>query len=164
MQTKVISVERISVTSSKPFDEVVKALEAGIGHPDMSTFIKEVTAAQTEAELEQIVRRATGPSELMVFMRLDIGGVLRKEEGARARKSYRFIIGNPVTMKSMVKHVSDAASYAPITILVDERANGVHLSYDTMASFLASYGSEEALKVARELDAKVEKLIKKAAS
>jgi uncharacterized protein (DUF302 family) len=164
MQTKVIRVERISVTSSKPFDEVVKALEAGVGHPEMSTFIKEVTAAQTEAELEQIVRRATGPSELMVFMRLDIGGVLRKEQGTNARRSYRFIIGNPVTMKSMAKHVPDAASYAPITILVDERADGVHLSYDRMVGFLASYGSDEALRVARELDAKVEKLMAKAAA
>ena len=163
MQTKVIAVERISVTSSKPFDEVVKALEVGVGHPEMSTFIKEVTAAQTEAELEQIVRRATGPSELMVFMRLDIGGVLRKEQGTSAPKSYRFIIGNPVTMKSMAKHVPDAASYAPITILVDERMDGVHLSYDRMVSFLASYGSDEALKVARELDGKVEKLMAKAA-
>jgi uncharacterized protein (DUF302 family) len=164
MKTKVISVDRISVTSFKPFDEVVKTLEAGVGHPDMSAFIKEVTAAQTEAELEQIVSRATGPSELMVFMRLDIGGVLRKEQGTSARKSYRFIIGNPVTMKSMVKHVADAASYAPVTILVDERADGVHLSYDRMASFLAPYGGEEALKVARELDAKVEKLITRAAA
>jgi hypothetical protein len=32
----------------------------------------------------------------------------------------------------------------------------IGLSYDRMASFLASYGSEEALKVARELDVKVE--------
>ena len=163
MKTKVINVNRLSVTSSKPFDEVVKALEAGVGHPDMSIFIKETTAAQTEAELEQIVSRATGLSELMVFMKLDIGGVLRKEQGTSARRSYRFIIGNPVTMKAMTKHVADAASYAPITILVDERADGVHLSYDTMASFLAPCRSEEALKVARELDSKVEKLMANAA-
>lgn len=163
MKTKTINVNRISVTSSKPFDEVVKALEAGVGHPDMSTFVQEVTAAQSEAELEHIVSRATGPSELMVFMKLDIGGVLRKELGPRARKSYRFIIGNPVTMKAMTKHVPDAASYAPITVLVDERADAVHLSYDTMASFLAPYGSEEALKVARELDGKVQELMANAA-
>jgi hypothetical protein len=67
-------------------------------------------------------------------------------------------------MKSMAKHVPDAASYAPITILVDERADGVHLSYDRMASFLAPYGSDEALKVARELDGKVERLMAKAAA
>ena len=35
------------------------------------------------------------------------------------------------------KNVPDAAAYAPVTILVDERADGVHISYDRMASLLA---------------------------
>jgi hypothetical protein len=62
-------------------------------------------------------------------------------------------------MKEMAKHVPDAGSYAPVTILVDERPDGVHLSYDRMAGFLAPYGNAEALKVAKELDAKVEALL-----
>ena len=57
-----------------------------------------------------------------------------------------------------------AGSYAPVTILVDERPDGVHLSYDRMASFLSPYGNAEALKVARDLDAKVEALLASAAS
>jgi hypothetical protein len=40
----------------------------------------------------------------------------------------------------------------------------VHLCYDGMASFLGSYGSLEALKVARELDTKVEALLAAAAT
>ena len=67
-------------------------------------------------------------------------------------------------MKEMAKTVPDAASYAPVTILVDERADGVHLSYDSMASLLAPYGSQSALRVAVDLDAKVESLLKAAAS
>ena len=59
--------------------------------------------------------------------------------------------------------VPDAGSYAPVTVLVDERANGVHLSYDRMASFLAPYSNSEALKVARDLDEKVEALLSAAA-
>jgi hypothetical protein len=43
--------------------------------------------------------------------------------------------------------------------LVDERADGVHLSYGLMASLLAPYGSQVALVVARDLDAKVESLL-----
>jgi uncharacterized protein (DUF302 family) len=74
-------------------------------------------------------------------------------------KIIRFLIGNPLIMKEMAKHVPDAASYAPVTILVDERPDGVHLSYDRMASFLSPYGNAEALKVAQELDAKVETLL-----
>ena len=63
----------------------------------------------------------------------------------------------------MVNVVPDAGSYAPVTILIDERPDGVHLSYDRMASFLAPYGSPEALAVARDLDAKVESLLATAA-
>ena len=99
----------------------------------------------------------------MLFMRLDLGEVVRKEQGGKARGSLRYLIGNPVIMKSMVKHVADAGSYAPVTILVDERSDGVHLSYDRMAGFLAPYENLEALKVARDLDAKVEALLAKAA-
>ena len=67
-------------------------------------------------------------------------------------------------MKEMAKYVPDAGSYAPVTVLVDERADGVHLSYDRMASLLAPYGNSEALNVARDLDAKVENLLRQAAA
>ena len=163
MATKEIKVQRFSVTSSKTFRDVVAALEAAIGHPDMQSFGKKIGAAKTFAEVEKIVRDATGPSELMEFMRLDLGNVLRKRNGSTARESLRFLVGNPVTMSSMVQHVPDAGSYAPVTILVDERGDGVLLSYDRMASFLAPYGSPEALKVAQDLDSKVEKLLVAAA-
>jgi hypothetical protein len=67
-------------------------------------------------------------------------------------------------MKEMVKHVPDAGSYAPVTVLVDERADCVHLSYDRMASFLAPYGNRDALEVARNLDKKIEDLLRQAAA
>jgi len=63
----------------------------------------------------------------------------------------------------MVEHVPDAGSYAPVTILVDERRDGVHISYDRMGSLLASYGNPEALQVAQDLDSKVEALLTAAA-
>ena len=66
-------------------------------------------------------------------------------------------------MKQMVEPVPDAGSYAPVTILIDERTDAVHLSYDRMATFLASYGNADSLKVAQELDAKVEALLTAAA-
>ena len=73
------------------------------------------------------------------------------------------MIGNPLIMKEMAKHVPDAGSYAPVTILVDERADGVHLSYDKMTSLLAPYANLDALAVARDLDAKIETLLPESA-
>jgi len=99
----------------------------------------------------------------MEFARFDLGEILRKESGTAAPKILRLVIGNPLIMKKMVERVPDAGSYAPVTILLDERPDGVHLSYDSMASFLNSYGSPEAMKVAQDLDAKVEALLTSAA-
>ncbi len=159
IQTRQIGVERISLTSSRSFEEVVAGLEQEIGHPDIAAFSKRIAEARSLAELETAVQEAIGPSGLMEFARFDIGAVLQKEQGVKARKSLRLVAGNPLIMKEMAKHVPDAASYAPVTILIDKRADGVHLSYDRMVSFLAPYGNAEALQVARDLDSKIEALL-----
>jgi uncharacterized protein (DUF302 family) len=158
-----LQVRRVSVVSSRPFEEVVRRLTATIGRPDTNAFRKALAAAMTVAELEELVRGAVGPSELMEFARFDAGEVLRKGRGGQGPRILRLVVGNPIIMKEMAKTVPDAASYAPLTILVDERADGVHLSYDSMASLLAPYGSQTALAVARNLDAKVESLLETAA-
>jgi uncharacterized protein (DUF302 family) len=158
-----VAVERTTVISGQPFDAVLAKIAAAIGHPDMSAFGRDVVAARTSADLERIVEAATGPAGLMQMAHFDIGEVLRKELGNRAPKSVRLVIGNPLIMKAMVTHVPDAASYAPVTVLIDERAEGVFLSYDLMASFLAPYGNAEASAVARQLDEKVLALLTAAA-
>jgi len=155
---------RLVVTSSKSFENVVAAFQAAIGHPKMSEFRNQVGAAKSYAEMDLIIRRSLGRSGFMELARFDLGVILRKEQGQEMARSLRFLIGNPLVMKEMVKHVPDAGSYAPVTVLIDERPDGVHLSYDTTAGFLAPYGSPDALKVARDLDHKVESLLKEAAA
>ena len=163
MSTIEVRVQRFSLTSSKSFDQVVRDVTATIGHPDMNEFQSGVVASRTLADLETLVRAAIGPSGFMEFVRFDLGEILRKEGGGQGPRSLRLVVGNPLIMKEMVKTAPDAASYAPVTILIDERSGGVHLSYDLMASLLAPYGSQEATRVARELDSKVESLLRSAA-
>jgi len=160
---RTIEVERFSLISSKPFDQVVAVLYASIGHPDMAEFGRSTHEARSFAELKSAVEKGLSTVGLMLFMQLDHGAILRKETGRETPKMIRFVIGNPLIMKEMVKHVPDAGSYAPVTVLVDERADGVHLSYDRMASFLAPYGNRDALEVARNLDRKIEDLLRQAA-
>jgi len=100
----------------------------------------------------------------MEFTRFDLGAILRLERGTKVPKILRLVVGNPLIMKRMVEHVPDAGSYAPVTILIDEREDGVHVSYDRVATLLASYGNAEALAVARDLDSKVESLLTAATS
>ena len=164
VSTEEVRVRKFRVISSKPFDEVVKDLTVTIGRPEMSGFLKAAGAARTSGELERVVQQAIGASGLMEFLRLDAGAAVRMEGGPEGSRIVRLLVGNPLIMSQMARHVPDAAAYAPVTILVVEGSDGVHLSYDTMASFLSAYGSQDALKVAKDLDAKVEGLMTAAAS
>jgi uncharacterized protein (DUF302 family) len=161
---RTIEVERFSLISSKPFDQVMAVLYASIGHPDMDEFGRLTKEASSFAELKRTVEKGLSEAGLMLFMQLDHGAVVRKETGRGTPKIIRFILGNPLIMLEMAKHVPDAGSYAPVTVLVDERPDGVHLSYDRMASFLATYGNADALRVAEYLDNKVETLLREAAA
>ena len=159
-----VEIERFTVISSKPFDHVVAAVNAAVGHQDMAEFGKSTNEARSFTELKSAVEKGLSKAGLMLFMQLDQGAVVQKETGKDKPRIIRLLIGNPLIMKEMAKHVPDAGSYAPVTVLVDERADGVHLSYDRMASFLATYGNPDALQVAEDLDNKVETLLREAAA
>src|SRR5580692_4688603 len=164
MAIQTIEVQRFSLTTSRSFEAVVASLKAGVGRLDLAAFANASKSPGTFAELEQVINRNMGKTGLMLFLEFDHGAVVRKETGLEKPKIVRLVIGNPLVMKEMAKHVPDAGSYAPVTVLVDERDDGVHLSYDRMVSFLEPYENVDALKVARELDAKVEKLLNDAAA
>jgi uncharacterized protein (DUF302 family) len=159
-----VEMERFALISSKPFDDVVATLQAAIGHPNMVEFSQSIQAAKSEAELKAAVQPVLGKTGLMQFVEFDHGMIVRKGTEHHTSRIIRLVIGNPLIMKEMAKHVPDAGSYAPVTVLVDERADGVHISYDRMASLLAPYGNRDALHVARDLDAKVEEVLRQAAA
>ena len=163
MSIREVQVQRVTLVSSEPFDTVVARIDAQIGHPDMAAFREKFSAAQNEAEMRSVIDPVTKPNGLMEFTRFDLGEVLRKETGASAPRILRIVAGNPLIMKEMVKHVPDAGSYAPVTILIEQRPDGVYISYDRMASYLAPYGNSDALRVARDLDVKFEKILATAA-
>ena len=162
--TKRINVERVSVISRSSLKDVLSKFDAAVAHPDIQEFWKRMTAAKTNSEMENVVQSALGSFGFVEFGRFDHGGVVYKGKAGDHPKIFRLVVGNPLNMREMVKHVPDAGSYAPVTILIDERPDGVHISYDRMASFLAPYENAEALRVAKDLDAKVEALLASAAA
>jgi hypothetical protein len=117
MATKQINVERFSVISSKSFPDVLAAIDSQIGHPDIRKFVGEMAVSKTDDELQAVVRDAVGPTDLIEFIRFDQGEVLRKELGQNAPRVMRLLVGNPLTMRKMVKFVHDAGSYAPCDAL-----------------------------------------------
>jgi uncharacterized protein (DUF302 family) len=154
--------QRWSITSTKPFDVVLASVEEAIGRPNMIEFTAKMTAATSYEEMQKIVHGSVSEIGLMEFMRLDQGAVLAKSGVDGDPKSVRRIVGNPLIMQSLARLVPDAGSCAPVAVLIDQRPDGVHLSYDEMASFLAPYGNADALRIARDLDAKVKRVLESA--
>jgi len=155
-----VQIQRANIISRRPFADVLASIEFALGHPEMLMFRRDMVVAQTDAALARIVENAIG---LMEFVRFNLGDIVRKTTPNSSAKILRIVAGNPLVMKEMVRFVPDAGSYAPVTILIDERPDGPHLSYDRVESLLAPYGNPEAQRVARELDAKVERMLTAAA-
>ena len=103
-------------------------------------------------EFDAVIDPVAGSSGLIEFLSLDLGAALAIRDPDRSRKMLRIIAGNPVTMSKMTATVPDVGSYAPVTVLVVERADGVTLSYDRVASAIAPYAGQEASAVAEGLD------------
>ena len=157
-----VAVERFSLISDKSFDSVLTAIRGGIGHPDMKTLWDGIWSAGSFQEVESRVTATLGPTGLMQFGEFDDGGFIRKDKGAGTPQAMRLLIGNPLIMKQMTELVPDAAAYAPVTVLVDERAGKVHVSYDRMTSFLSVYKNPGATEIAEALDSKIETLVRAA--
>jgi len=57
MQTNQVNVQRWSITSLKPFDTVLAAVEEAIGRPNMVEFAAKVAAATTFEEMQNVIDR-----------------------------------------------------------------------------------------------------------
>ena len=159
MRITQVAVERVSLTSDKPFESVLAAIRGGIGQPDMKKLWEQIWSAGSFQTAEAIVSAVLGPTGLMQFGEFNDGEFIRKDRGIGTPQAMRLLIGNPLIMKQMTELVPDAASYAPVTVLVDEREGKVQISYDRMASLLSVYGNPGATKIAEALDAKIETLV-----
>ncbi len=164
MSTNQITVTRFNVTSSKTFEAVLSDFHAAVRQPYFAALRLVMERTTTYQDFEMLIGSVVGSSGFIEFTRFDQGDVLRRKNGGNAPQSVRLILGNPVIMAQIVELVPDAGSYAPVTILVDERPDGVHVSYDEMSGLLAPYKSANASLIARDLDAKIESLITSAAA
>ena len=73
-----VEMERFTAISSKPFDAVVAAIKASIGHPNMAELWQATQQATTAAELEAAIKPVLGESGLMQFVEFDHGMIVRR--------------------------------------------------------------------------------------
>ena len=161
-----VVVRRHVFDSDRPFQAVLDDIFGGITRPDIGALLGKLAASTSYEQFSSLVRQAQGSAGLIRFMELDLDHALTLDPQARDRagcRLVRLIAGNPVTMGEMTRHVADAGSYAPVTILVEEKpAGGTRVAYDTVASAIAPYRDAAASQVAQRLDAEVLELLHQA--
>ena len=62
MQINQVNVQRWSITSRKPFDTVLAAVEEAIGRPSMVEFAAKVAAATTFEEMQNVINESEARS------------------------------------------------------------------------------------------------------
>ncbi len=136
----------------------------GISQPDVGSLFRQLAASTSYEQFTSLVRQAQGSAGLMRFLELELDRALALDPRAHSSAGLglvRLIAGNPVTMGEMTRHVPDAGSYAPVTILVQELpGGGTRLVYDSVASAIAIYDDPAATQVAENLDAEVLALLR----
>ena len=100
MITKV-GIERFTVISARPFDEVVAAIKKSVGNPNIAEFRKSMQEATSASELDAAIQRVLGKTGLMLFVEFDHGMIVRKGTERHTSRIIRLVIGNPLIMKEM---------------------------------------------------------------
>jgi len=118
-------------------------------------------AANNPAVAAQRIKAMEGEQGLMIFQILDYGAVLNIV-GAR-KKAKQYLIGNPLVAIEMSRHDLRAALYAPLRVLVYERAEEqTVVEFDQPSTLIGQFGNAEATAVALDLDRKLERVIARA--
>ena len=151
MPVEVIGVQRFTIRSSKQFDEVLQAIDASIGHPDTNVVLDEIAVANND--VQNIIDPGGGSSGVVEFSRIDLTPFIR------FRRSVRIIAGDPMVMCSMAGQIPEAAAYGTVAIQIDERADGVRLSYDRIAAHVEEYEDKFVVELSRNLEKRIESLL-----
>jgi hypothetical protein len=152
-----IQVEHVAIEATKSFEAVKAALEALV--PPLDPAISEALRRGDIVRANEALYR--GP-ELAIFSARDHGGLLRT--AGLVRKTVQYEIGNPLTATEMTRHQLPAALYAPLRVLLYENEAGrAVFEYDRPSSLFGQFGDERVTAVGRELDAKLESVLVKAA-
>jgi len=118
------------------------ASSAASASPDIRQLFSKLANSTSYEQFSSLVQQAPGSAGLMRFLQLGLDNALALDpqaKGQAGRRLVRPIAGNPVTMGQMTRHLPDAGSYAPVTLLLLQQLpdGGTRVAYDSVASEIA---------------------------
>ncbi|WPO41184.1 DUF302 domain-containing protein [Tardiphaga sp. 42S5] len=154
--TRAITVEHVTISSKKPFEEVQAKLATLAPRIDDGIF-----TLLRYGESSRALRELEASPPLTIFGQRDHGALLAI--AGQTSRSIQYDIGNPLTASKMTRHRLSAGLYAPIRVLLREDG-GVGFEYDRPASIFGQFGNDEVNAVAQQLDRDLQALLEAAAA
>jgi uncharacterized protein (DUF302 family) len=159
VSNSIITVTHVHFSSSLGFDEFTLRFEKSLGRHDLGAYQDLLKDPTKIKEVEKIIEAQAGRSGFMIFVVLDHGSLLEIKGAPQTAKQY--VIGNPLYAARMTAHDIRAALYAPLRVLVyEDSQHKTQIEYDLPSSLFGQFNNSEVNFVAKELDFKLETLIK----
>jgi uncharacterized protein (DUF302 family) len=160
IETRPFNGARVTVHTSRTFDDVMNSLRGLVGKVTMGEIIALAKDPISEAEFARLVEeRYVGKSGFMLFAEIDHSGWLPKY--GITQRTVRWIIGNPLYAITMIRHDITAGLFAPVELLVTEDADrsGATVTYVQPSSLMVIENNTPLLTAAESLDSKLAALV-----
>ena len=148
---------RIESQLNVPYERFTRAFESLLGRTDVDVFAR--LPAMPAEELHTRLQSVVGPLDFSLFQKIDHGGILTALTPRHVR-AMTYVFGNALIAMTMTQHDPRAGLYVPLRLFVTEADAGVLVTYDLPSALMAQFGNAAITLVARDLDAKVERLLR----
>jgi uncharacterized protein (DUF302 family) len=156
-----IAVTHRTYSSDGTFDDFTRRFESRCGVHDGDAYKELLADPEKRKTAETVIAAQEGASGFMIFASYDHGALLNIKGAPRKAKQY--VVGNPLIAARMTEHDIRTALYAPLRVLVYEDADTrLQVEYDLPSTLFGQFHDPKVDAVARELDAKLERLIAEA--
>lgn len=151
---KKLTVEHVSFSTTRSFEDVVKSFEANVGTLEDIGWSSITAASRDLEDFEARVRDRLGPSGFTRFLTLDHGEWLTIQ--GRPTQFILYTIGNPMIAITMIEHDVEAGLDVPVRLAIYRHPDGdTRLVYNTPSSLMSGLESGALHQAALRLDAKM---------
>lgn len=157
MSRRTIEVTHVVIESPKAAVDIQTSLESLI--PSIG---EEIALLLTDGMTDRLKQRLEAAPELSVFLKRDHGMLVGLYGNVRDAVQYE--IGNPLTASKMTRYRLAAGLYAPLRVIIYEKADGGScIEYDLPSSLFGQFGDDRVTDVARGLDVALARALSAAA-
>lgn len=158
-ESSTASIELVTCSSPKAFDDVIADFEAQLGKFDQAQALD----AESDADLSRMLGEMQGESGLMVVAVLEMDQILPRLR-ASSERARQYLVGNPLIADKMASVNTLAALFAPPRVLIYSHDERTYISYQRPSTTFGRLKSDVIMVTALDLDDKFAAIVQKALS